>query len=203
MRTHILFPAFLCIAAPLAAQAHVDVAPTVGLYIPTGNVLDQPGPGCGGCQVTFKQQAGFLLGVRLTIWATSHIGLESSLSYAFSGVHGTAQGYASGDTSGTVTAFTERLLWAFTKPGASTAFYAAGGIAYLSHNSAAYEGVSGTTDLGAALGLGARFPVGGSIAMKTELEDLIYSTQFESGGQSTESKHQNDLLVTLGLSIRL
>lgn len=193
------------VAAPLSAQTHVELAPTVGLYVPTAPVADQPGAGCGGCQVTFKQEAGFFLGGRLTIWTgNGHLGLETSLGFANSSVHGTAQGYFSGDTTGTVGIFTERLLWAFTKPGASPSVYAAGGLAYLTHSSDAYQGVSGTSNLGAVLGLGARFPVGGGIAMKTEFEDLIYSTQFDlGGGQSTVSKRQNDLLVTVGMSIKL
>ena len=205
MRAPVLLSIVLCIAAaPVVAQTRVEVAPTVGLYIPSGNVVDQPGAGCGGCQVTFSQQAGFLIGARLTIWPSGgRLGLETSIGMAFSGVHGVAVGYGSGDTSGTVGIFTERVLWAFTKPGAGTAIYGAGGVAYLLHTSDAYQGLSGTSDLGLALGLGGLFPLGGGVALKTELEDLIYSTQFEAGGQSTESKHQNDFVLSLGLSIHL
>lgn len=192
------------VASPLGAQAHVDLAPTVGLYLPAGNVIDQPGAGCGGCQVTFTQQAAFLLGVRLTIWGSGgRLGLETSLGLAFSGVHGNASGYASGDTSGSVGIFSERVVWSITRPSASTMVYAAGGLAYLTHSSDAYQGVSGTSDLGVALGAGLRFPVGSGIWMKTELEDFIYSAQFEVNGQATTSKQQNDFLVSVGLGIRL
>lgn len=196
----------LAIAAPvaaLAAQAKVEIIPTLGLYLPSGNVADQYGAGCS-CQVTANQEQAFLLGVRVTIWATRNLGLETSAATIGSGVHLIAQGVESGDTTGTVNILSERVVWTFLRPSSSAGFYAAGGISYISHSSPAYEGLTGLSNIAGSAGLGVRLFLGSSMTFKAEGEDYVYTTQFElPNAQKLDAKHQNDIVISLGLAIGL
>jgi hypothetical protein len=185
------------------AQARVELVPTVGLYLPSGNTVDQFGAGCS-CQVTVNQEQAFLLGLRLTVWPSARVGLETSLGVASSGVHLIAQGQASGDTTGTVKIVSERVIVSLTAPTATTALYVGGGLAYVTHDSPAYEGLTGTNDLGAGLAVGLRFRAGSSLTLQTEAEDYIYSIRLTApNSQQTDAKRQNDLVISIGLAIRL
>lgn len=191
------------VGTSLAAQAKVEIIPTLGLYLPSGNVADQYGAGCS-CQVTANQEQSFLLGLRVTIWANRNLGLETSAATIGSGVHLVAQGVESGDTTGTVNILSERIVWNFFRPSPSAGFYAAGGISYITHSSPAYEGLTGLSNVAGSAGLGVRLFLGSSLTFKAEGEDYIYTTQFElPSSQKLDAKHQNDIVISLGLAIGL
>jgi len=186
----------------LAAQAKVEITPTVGLYLPSANIVDQYGGGCG-CQVSVNQEQAFLLGVRLTVWATRNLGLETSLATIGSGVHVVEAGVGSGDTTGTVDIISERVVWGFWHPNPTSTVYLAGGLAFITHSSPAYEGLSGTNNTGAGAGVGVRLGLGSSLTFKAEGEEYFYTAQFTAQGQQTEARHQTDKLITIGLAIGL
>src|SRR5262249_38771501 len=141
---------------------------------------------------------------RLTVWPSPRLGLETAVGVISNGVHLVAQNYASGDTTGTVKIFSERLIWNVTSPEFNTSVYLAGGIAYVTHDSPAYEGVTGTDNVSLGLGAGLRFHAGRSTVIKLEVEDYIYSTQFTlPDAEQTEARGQNDLMLTVGMAIRL
>src|SRR5262249_16193238 len=119
-------------------------------------------------------------------------------------VHLVAQNYASGDTTGTVKIFSERLIWNVTSPEFNTSVYLAGGIAYVTHDSPAYEGVTGTDNVSFALRAGLHSHAGRSPVTKLEVETYICAPQFTlPDAEQTEARGQTDLMLTVGMAIRL
>jgi len=113
-----------------------------------------------------------------------------------------------------------RLLFVVAGRPSSTALYILGGPAYVSHgdqgfnpcpNCAGYYTVAGMSSLGGVIGVGARFKIPkNDIALRAELEDCRYDARFSGQDSSasplaalywSSSRSQNDLLLSLGLSV--
>ncbi len=61
-------------------------------------------------------------------------------------------------------------------------------------------GIEGIDDLGGTLGLGAKLGHGPMFSIRVDLEDFICSAKFNSDTEESDSKLQNDLLLSAGLS---
>jgi hypothetical protein len=186
------------------AQVRFEFTPFVGLYLPTSNVIDQFSTACS-CQLSVKQKTNFAVGGRVAAWVSDRLAVEGSFGYSGSGVTAKAAGFGSADTSANIVTGSARLLVGLGPPALNTSFYLSGGLGLVAHGGDAYTGTSGTTRVGAVAGVGARFKVAPSLAVRAELEDYLFSAQFSatSGGGQTNSKFQNDLVLSLGLAIPL
>ncbi len=194
----------LAITPRSSAQVRFEFTPFGGLYLPTSKVIDQFSTACN-CQVSGKQKTNFSLGGRIAAWVSDRLAVEGSFGYSGSGVSITAAGFGSADTSANILTGSARLLIGLGPRALNTLFYLSGGLGLVAHGGAAYTGASGTTRVGAIAGVGARLKVAPSLAVRAELEDYLYSAQFSasSGGGQTNSKFQNDLVLSLGLAIPL
>ena len=187
----------------LAAQAKAEFIPFVGLYLPAASIVDESG-------VTLKHNTTFVFGLRLGLQVTDRVGVEGSFGYTPSGVTISAAGIGSADTAARVILASGRVLFGVGPRTGSTAWHVLAGLSVVAHGGDAYDllqagagSLSGATDIGMVVGVGGKFKIGSSLAVRVDVEDNLYSAKFNLGGANSQSKFQNDVVASMGLVIRL
>lgn len=201
--------ALVLAAAPirLAAQGKVEFTPFVGMYLPTTDETEFRNVITTGDRVTVKQKTTVIFGARLNAWVADRVAVEGSFGYAPSKVEGTytdpSNTTQSTDTSGHVILVSARVLVGFGPTAGSTSWHLILGGGMVAHGGPGYEGTSGLTDFGGIAGVGARFKVGPSLAIRVDVEDNLFSARFtdDASGAQTASKFQNDITISAGLAI--
>lgn len=195
----------ILVSAPfaLAGQGKVEAIPFVGVYAPIANVVDESG-------LTLKHKTTFVFGIRLAVQASDRIGVEGSFGYAPSGVTLSVTGVGSADTSARVMLASGRVVFGVGPRAGSTSWHVLTGLSVIAHGGAMYDvlkggagSLSGTTDIGGVVGFGGKFKVGTTMAIRVDVEDNLYSAKFNLGGTDSQSKFQNDIVVSMGLVLRL
>ncbi len=176
-----------------------------------------------------KQATSLSLGGRLAMWLPGPLGLEFTLNYAPSDV--TASGVSlhcgcgsfPGPSAAHVTAGSAKAVVRLGPPDATVAFHVGGGVGLVDHGGDAYTSdvnlqSSGARFFSGVVAAGAAFKLGSSLALRFDAEDYVFKAQFQcrytytasgvcwavnQGGTSTSSKLQNDLVLSLGLAIRV
>ncbi len=200
----------LLAAAPALGQPAVEITPTMGVYIPTGNLVEQQiYVDNDAVTAELDHKSGLAIGGRVTVWLPTGIGLEGSYLYAMSDARESASfGGLSGSASedAHVGLGAAKLLYKLgAVPAAPMTFHLGVGLAVISHGGKYWDlvNVDGTTDVGGVIGLGASLHLPGMVAIRVDAEDYIYSAKFDEQGAETDSKMQNDLMLTVGLAIKL
>ena len=181
-------------ARPEAVMAQgVSLTPFVGYYAPLGDVLDEGG-------TTLATQGALTFGGRLTVGTPGPGAFEGALAYSSAGVESGGR-----EEAGTLRVLRARALYRLGSLGPSGSLHAGAGLAYLKRGGDFWDafedlGVEGIDDFGGTLGLGAKFGLGSSMAIRVDLEDFIYSAKFNDADEESDSKLQNDLLLSAGLS---
>lgn len=185
------------ILAPVAAAQHpLEVAPTVGAFIPTGKMFDELDSSCG-CHSTIAQRPGLVYGLHLGFGAVSRVTLEMTVDFGTSRVRVAEPRQPVAIIPGTVFIFGARLR-VNARRGAVTTPYIAAGVAYVAHNSDFYAG-SNFNDVGTfSLGLGLRVVTGRYLTGRVDCEDYLYNVQI---GPTTRRQLNNDLVLSLGLGL--
>ncbi|HEY6784926.1 MAG TPA: hypothetical protein VI159_08235 [Gemmatimonadales bacterium] len=185
------------ILTPLAVAQHpLEVAPTVGVYIPTGKMFDEFDSSCG-CHSTIAQQSGLVYGVHLGFGAASRVTLEMTADMGISRVRVAEPSQPVASIPGTVFIFGARLR-VNARRGAVTTPYLSAGVAYLAHSSDFYAG-SDFNDVGAlSLGVGLRVVAGRHLAGRIDVEDYHYGVQV---GSTAPRQLDNDLVLSVGLGL--
>jgi hypothetical protein len=192
----------------LAAQAKAEFTPFVALYVPTGHLDEETNVLQSGDKVTLKQKTSVIFGGRIGVWVTQRVGIEGSFGYSPSRAQAEytpsgGGGTTSVDTNARVIIANARVLLGFGPTVGPTSWHVILGGGIIAHGGDAWSGTDGTTDIGGVVGLGGRFKVGSSLALRIDVEDNLYSAKFKdpSSGAETQSRFQNDLVFTGGLSI--
>lgn len=178
-----------------AAAQSVSITPFVGYYAPLSDVIEEGGE-------TITTQGALTFGGRLTVQTPGSLGLEATVAHASAGVEGFG-----GETDGSLTILSARALFRLASLGPVGSLHAGAGLAYLMRGGEFWDAfeevlaVEGINDVAGTLGLGAKFGLGPMFAIRVDLEDYIYSAKFSSGSDETDSKLQNDLLLSAGLNI--
>ncbi len=193
----------------LAAQGKIEFTPFVGLYLPAADLFEIRDFIVAGDKVTGKQKTTVVFGGRLGVWATNRLAVEGSFGYAPSKGEATytdpSNVTSRSDTSGHIILASGRVLVGFGPTGGKTSWHLVLGGGIVAHGGPAYDGASGTTDFGGIAGIGARFKVGGSMAVRLDVEDNLFSAQFkdDASGVESASKFQNDIVILIGLAVPL
>ena len=192
----------------LAAQTRAEFTPFVALYAPTGHLDEETNVVQSGDKLTLKQKTSVIVGGRIGVWVTERVGIEGSFGYSPSRVQADytpagGGGTGTADTNARVVMANARVLFGFGPKGGNTAWHFMLGGGIIAHGGDAWTGVDGTTDFGGLVGLGGRFKVGPSLAVRIDVEDNLFSAKFKdpSTGAESQSRFQNDLVFTGGLSI--
>ena len=200
-------------APPLAAQGQVDLAPYVGVYVPTASLTPAQ---------LLKQTTSVSLGSRLTMWLPGRMAIEFTVNYAPSDVTGIGaySGAYRGPSAAHVMAGSAKALVRLGSPDAAAAFHVGGGLAIVDHGGPAYnygDLQSGSASFGGIVAGGATFRLA-SLAMRLDAEDYVFIAHFQCSynyqargvcaavnlaGNNSSSKLQNDLVLSLGLAIHL
>ena len=177
-------------APPAQAQGGINIAPWVGIYIPTRNRIETID------NDILERDNSVMGGARLEFWGTGRIGFEVTGGYAPARI-----GNAANTPSNTnLLAASGRLLLAISPPTNPVGFYLGAGPALLSRGSNPFDDDASSTDFGGTVGLGFRFGSGENsrVGFRLDLEDYMYDGDFGGG-----DRFQHDLVGSVGLSISL
>ena len=181
-------------AAPVSAQ-RLSLSPTVGVYIPTSELLKA----ANGEQ--FKQGVGIALGGRLGLSFSPRFGIETSVSYVPSKLNFQLdQAGASTKTDANLLFGTVRAtlhVIPFTKPVWLTLN---GGASLVKRGGEAYRNAVDKTDVGGVVGASVGLNLGGLLSFYVAADDYIYGTRV-ADPTSTTKQTQNDVQVALGFGL--
>jgi hypothetical protein len=181
-------------AAPASAQ-RLSISPTVGVYIPTSELLKA----ANGEE--FKQQVGIALGGRLGVSFSPRFGIETSVSYVPSKLNFQL------DQTAAATQTDANLLFAtaraslhvipFTKPVWLTLN---GGASMVKRGGDAYANATDKTDVGGVVGASIGLNLGGLLSFYVAADDYIYGTRIAEPTSSTKQT-QNDVQIAFGFGL--
>lgn len=183
----------LALAAPLSAQ-RLSLSPTVGVYIPTSELLKAANG------EAFKQQVGVAVGGRLGVSFSPRFGIETSVSYIPSKlnftidqaqVQKTDANLLLGSVRGTlhVIPFT-KPVWLTLNAGASL----------IKRGGQAYADATDKTDVGGVVGASVGFNLGRMLSFYVAADDYIYGTRIADPNADTKQT-QNDVQIALGFGV--
>jgi hypothetical protein len=179
----------------LAAQ-RVSIAPNVGVYIPTTELVK------AASGQEFKQEISITLGGRLGIFFSERLGLEFTGDYAPSKLKITSTGLGSKEDANIFTGSGRATYQVipFTKP---VAFLVTGGVGVINRSGDFYKDVEKRTDVGGTFGASLRFRLGRLLRLQLNAEDYIYKPKADIPGfaSTDQKKTQNDIHLSVGLGI--
>jgi hypothetical protein len=177
-------------AAPAGAQ-RVSLSPTIGVYIPTSELVKV----AEGQE--FKQEVALSVGGRLGVTLSPRFGVETSVSYVPSSLRFTFdQTETTTDANlllGTVRASFHAIP--MTSPVWLTIN---GGASMIRRGGEAYEDVEDRNDVGGVVGATVGFRLGSAFSFYVAAEDYIYGTKVEDADLGDLSRTQNDVQLALG-----
>ena len=197
MSVRLLGAAIVCavgigLSAPeQAAAQRVSLSPTIGVYIPTSELVKA----ANGEE--FKQEIGLAVGGRVGVTLSPRFGIESSVTYVPSNLRFTFD-----DTETTTDA---SLLFGTARatlhviPMTQPLWLSLnGGVSLVKRGGEAYESVEDDTDVGGVVGATVGFRLGGMLSFYVAAEDYIYGTRVDGTGLGEESTTQNDVQIAFG-----
>jgi len=210
---------FFSPGAATAQDESLEIVAHTGVYKPNADLWAwatvDPNTGTFGVG-SLTQKTGLAVGARATRWFGETLGFEADFTYAFSDVEwssatiGNGLSFATADLNAGVWAIGTAMAFRFplndvvalrAKLGASLLHHFSSSDPDL-NGSGLWEGIGGTTDIGAILGAGVRFGVTERLGIRFDIQDYLYSAKFEDRlGQDSDSELQNDFLFSIGLSV--
>jgi hypothetical protein len=183
--------AALALAAAPAEAQRVSLSPTIGVYIPTSELVKA----AEGQE--FKQEVALSVGGRLGVTLSPRFGVETSVSYVPSSLRFTFdQTETTTDANlllGTVRASFHAIP--MTSPVWLTIN---GGASMIRRGGEAYEDVEDRNDVGGVVGATVGFRLGSAFSFYVAAEDYIYGTKVEDADLGDLSRTQNDVQLALG-----
>ena len=183
-------------AAPPALAQRISLSPTIGVYIPTSELVKA----ANGEE--FKQEIALAVGGRLGLYFSPRLGVVTSVSYVPSNLRfNFNQNETTEDANllfGTVRA--TYLVIPYTSP-VWLGINAGGSL--VKRGGEAYESQEDKSDIGGVVGATLGFNLGGFLSFYVAAEDYIYGTTFVESGTLEEKKTQNDIQLAVGFGVPL
>ena len=178
-------------------KGRLNLTPHIGVLIPTNDVVES-GALQSGSEAA-AHEINLLIGGKLGYWFADDLALELVGIFAPNAIESDAFGIA-GKTDTEFLALNLRLLWASGSPD-DVRILLGGGLGFFATR---YDDPLDMTTGGLGiLSAGVAIPLG-LIGLRMEIEDYITTTRWERTDESfTDRKWQNDLGLTLGLTIGL
>ena len=180
---------------PASAQ-HIFLAPTIGVYIPTTELVK------AASGEEFKQEVALAVGGRLGINFSSRLGLVTSVSYVPSNLRFTFNQNET-KTDANLLFGTARATFFIVRPTEPVWFNVNAGASLVKRSGKAYESLEDKTDTGGVVGATVGFNLGSFLNFYVVAEDYIYGTTFVQSGTLDEQKTQNDVQLALGFGLPL
>jgi len=196
------------LVAPPARAQKFSLAPTIGLYMPTTDLVS--GIVNGGGTIAFKQQLGLAVGGRMGLAFGSHVGLSVTGSYVPKSLQATVSQTGVTQDTDTYTNLwfgTGRLNVWLLPPSSILSIGVNGGVGVVGRGETVVTDDTGAsytdqsrTDFGGVVGGTAGVNLG-VIGLFVSVDDYIYKPSvFENLG--IKSQTQNDLQFSFGLGTR-
>jgi hypothetical protein len=187
--------AALAVALPGTLPAQFTLSPTIGLYVPTTDLV------AAANGQSFRQQIGLALGARAGIQLGSRISLEATGSYVPSNLKATL--------SGTGTTTDKANLWfgsgratVMLLPATSALFASlGGGVSLVGRGGKAYQGADAGTDVGGVAGGVVGFRLSPGFGVYLAADDYIYRPKSYASSLSATVRTQHDLHLSLGFGL--
>ena len=191
-----VLPGFLAVFATLApSSAHaqrVSLSPTIGVYIPTSELVKA----AGGEE--FKQEVALSVGGRLGVTLSPRFGIETSVSYVPSNLRFTFDETQT-TTDANLLLGTLRATFHAIPMTSPVWLTVNGGASMIRRGGEAYEEVEDRNDIGGVVGATVGFRLGSMLNFYVAAEDYIYGTRVEDADLGDSSKTQNDVQIAFGL----
>jgi len=190
-------------ASGAAAQRRIEVTPFIGGYVPTtslgrmrvGHVLSQP------VQVTGEMQTTGAFGGKLDVWTGRRWGFEGAYFYAPSNLR-----IATGPVGGTVKANVQggiiKAFFQATNENSGTDLFLSAGGMTIQHGGQAFDQAANQLDFGGDLGGGLHVVMSSQVTFRIDFDFMVYPWSFGVSDLNF-TKTQTDLLVTVGLALKL
>lgn len=187
---------FLAAAASAAAQ-RVSLSPTIGVYIPTTELVKA----ANGDE--FKQEVALAVGGRLGLDFGTRFGIVTSVSYVPSNLR------FSFNQDQDETTTDANLLFGSLRANFQVIPYTSpvwlglnGGASLVKRGGDAYENLEDKSEVGGVVGATVGFNLGG-LSLYLAAEDYIYGTSFADAGTLEEKQTQNDVHLSVGFGLPL
>ena len=180
----------------MTAAQRLSLSPTVGIYIPTSELVKATGG------EEFKQEVALSLGGRLGLTLSPRFGVETSVSYVPSNLRFTFNQTES-TTDANLLLGTVRASFHAIPMTSPVWLTLNGGASLIRRGGEAYHEAEDRSDLGGVVGATVGFRVGSMLSFYLAAEDYIYGTRLEDGDLGTESRTQNDVQLAFGFGFPL
>lgn len=188
--------ALLCAAVPTAAAQRVSLSPTIGVYIPTSELVKA----ANGEE--FKQEIALAVGGRLALNFSPRFGVVTSVSYVPSNLR--LNFNQNETTTDANLLFGTARATVYVIPTTSPVWLNLnGGASLIKRGGEAYEEAEDKTDVGGVVGATVGFNLGGFLSFYVAAEDYIYGTSFAEAGTLEEKQTQNDIQLAVGFGVPL
>jgi hypothetical protein len=197
-----LYPIVSCVlalhvsAATLAEAQRVSLSPTIGVYIPTSELVKA----ANGEE--FKQEIALAVGGRLGLNFSPRFGVVTSVTYVPSNLRFNFN-QTETETDANLLFGTARAT-VYVIPTTSPVWLNLnGGASLVKRGGEAYEAAEDKTDIGGVVGATVGFNLGGLLSFYVAAEDYIYGTSFVEEGTLEEKRTQHDVQLAVGFGVPL
>jgi hypothetical protein len=208
LRALLVVAVLAALATPPASAQKLALAPTIGLYMPTTDLVS--GIVNGGGTVSFKQNLGLAVGGRLGLKFGSHFGISATGSYVPKSLQATVSETGVSQNTDEYTNLwfgTGRVSVWLLPPTSVLSLGVNGGVGVVGRGETVVTDDAGTqytdpsrTDIGGVVGGTVGFNLGG-FGLFVSVDDYIYQPSvFEELG--VKANTQNDLQFSFGFGTR-
>ncbi len=198
-RAHIRIATLALVSALLpgatAAAQKLTLSPTIGVYIPTTELLKA----ANGQQ--FKQQVGLAVGGRLGLNFSPRFGILTSVTYVPSDLKlDLATGEQVKDNANLLFGSARATFYVLPVT-APVWLNLNGGVSYVRRGGDAYAALSDKDDIGGVIGTTVGLHLGSLLSLYVAADDYIYGTRIDETTFEAEKKTQNDVHLSVGFGI--
>lgn len=184
------------LAAPALAQK-VSLSPTIGVYIPTSELVKA----ANGDE--FKQEVGLAVGGRLGLNFSPRFGILTTLTYVPSDLKLDLATGQQVKNKANLLFGSARATFYLLPSTAPVWLSLSGGGSYVRRSGDAYQGSSDKDDIGGVVGATLGFRLGNMLSFYVAADDYIYGTRIDEASLTADKTTQNDVHLAVGFGVPL